>query len=333
MMYVNILCFRTGQHSVRMNSTNDSLPSPAASSFPVPLSVTLFSLGTIVTVENCIVMIACIRNLKLRKNIHHNLVLALSIGDLFLGVGAICTGFRLTVPILSGVLPLCIGNVFLQVTGVAMSHFQTFYISFNRFLVITESRLNTMMFDGYRKYIVYAISWATVMSFNASIMAPLVSSKKQVCNVKTAYGNNYDIFRPTFLSFNAVLLTLTIVFYVLTLWGIRHRYRKTAPKATMVAESSQDQSSSSYTTSSGGQIEKIKARRFLNSMKLVSIIIIALMVFSGPIVFINLSQERSHIVIIMTLCAATVNSLINPIIYGLQIEDLKNEIKKMFKCK
>lgn len=315
-----------------MNSTNDSVPRPGASSFPVPLSVTLFSLGTIVTIENCIVMIACIRNLKLRKNIHHNLVLALSIGDLFLGVGALCTGFRLTIPVLSGVLPLCIGNVFLQVTGVAMSHFQTFYISFNRFLVITESRLNTMMFDGYRKYIVYAISWTTVMSFNASIMAPLVSSKKRVCNVKTVYGNNYDIFRPTFLSFNAVLLTLTIVFYVLTLWGIRHRYRKTAPKSTVTVESSQDQSSSTY-TSSGSQIEKIKARRFLNSMKLVSIIIIALMVFSGPIVFINLSQERSHIVIIMTLCAATVNSLINPIIYGLQIEDLKNEIKKMFKCK
>lgn len=122
-----------------MNSTNGSLPRPGANSFPVPLSVTLFSLGTIVTIENCIVMIACIRNLKLRKNIHHNLVLALSIGDLFLGVGALCTGFRLTIPVLSGVLPLCIGNVFLQVTGVAMSHFQTFYISFPTMIFFFQS--------------------------------------------------------------------------------------------------------------------------------------------------------------------------------------------------
>ena len=316
-----------------MNSTNNSLPSGTTGAFPLPLSITLCTLGAIVTTENSIIMIASLRNIKLRQNIHHNLVLALSIGDLFLGVGAICTGLRLAIPKLSAVLPLCIGNVFLQVTGVAMSHFQTFYISFNRFLVITENSLNKAMFDGYRKYIVYSISWIAVMSLNASIMSPLVQPQKKVCNVKVVYGNNYDIFRPTFLSFNALLLVLTVVFYILTLWGIRHRYRKTSPMGNAVVDSSKDQSTTSYSTNQGGKIEKVKTKRFLNSMKLVSIIIGALILFSGPIVFVNLSQERPHIVIIITLCAATVNSFINPIIYGLQIDELRQEIRKMFRLK
>ncbi|XP_061176149.1 G-protein coupled receptor 12-like [Saccostrea echinata] len=310
-----------------MNATNITIPGQTR--FPLPLSITLCALGTIVTFENSVIVAASIRSPRLRQNIHHNLVLALSVGDLLLGVSAVSTGARLALPWLSGILPLCIVNVFLQVTGIAMSHFQTFYISFNRFLVITENRLNMVLFNGHRKYILYAVSWTGVMTFIGSIMAPVKLANRKVCNVKIVYGNNYNLFRPIFLSFNALLLGLIIVFYILTLLGVRRRYRKTAP--TIPTESTSQDRSVSVVVNQRDKMEKLRTKRFVHSMKLVSIILGALMIFSGPIVFVNLSRERPHTIIISTLCATTFNSLINPIIYSWQISELRQEIRKMFR--
>lgn len=96
-----------------MNFINDSLLRFGVSLFLVLFFVILFSLGIIVIIENCIVMIVCIRNLKFWKNIYYNLVFVFFIGDLFFGVGVICMGFCLIIFVLFGVFLFCIGNVFL----------------------------------------------------------------------------------------------------------------------------------------------------------------------------------------------------------------------------
>lgn len=78
------------------------------------------------------------------------------------------------------------------------------------------------------------------------------------------------------------LTCLTIIFYILAMKYVLQRYKRTHPG---FGATSQKVSSSS--NNGRKQIKRIKRRWVVRSMKLVSIIIVALLLLSGPIAFLG----------------------------------------------
>lgn len=72
-------------------------------------------------------------------------------------------------------------------------------------------------------------------------------------------------------------------------------------------------------------------KRMVKSMKVVSFILITLMISIIPSVVIGLKGVTSRLDILLIICFSVSNSVINPIIYCAQIDDLKKEIKTMFR--
>lgn len=66
-------------------------------------------------------------------------------------------------------------------------------------------------------------------------------------------------------------------------------------------------------------------------MKHVYIIVVALLVLSGPMTFLGIMGSFSQMANLLLSFGVTFNAVINPVIYCTQTEELKNEIKSLFK--
>ena len=121
----------------------------------------LICLGVVIAVENFLVILAAIRNTCLRENTHYNLVISLSVCDFVVGLNCILFGSIIvpnngsdeTVINLLCTVYYCAGCVTYHT-----SLQQTFSISLNRYLVITENKLSQTLLNGNRKYLA-SILW------------------------------------------------------------------------------------------------------------------------------------------------------------------------------
>lgn len=91
------------------------------------------------------------------------------------------------------------------------------------------------------------------------------------------------IFQTLYFSMNSLFLCLTIIFYILAMIVVLQRYKRTYPR---IGATSQNVSSSS--NNGREQMNRIKRRRIVRSMKLVSIIVVDLLVLSGPMTFLGI---------------------------------------------
>lgn len=98
---------------------------------------------------------------------------------------------------------------------------QTFFISLNRYLVITESKLNNILWNGKRKYITVCVTGIAIFILNASILTSIM----QGCDMDSILGNT--VYAVMFGSFQALTLCLMFGFYFLTLWKIYKLHQKT----------------------------------------------------------------------------------------------------------
>lgn len=123
--------------------------------------IILTILGIVVTVENLIIVIAAIRNKSLRDNTHYNLVISLSVCDSVLGLNVLTFG-NLVMPNTNSndknIHLLCTFLAIVTCATYHMSLVQTLVISLNRYLVIIESKLNHILWDGNRKYIMFCVT-------------------------------------------------------------------------------------------------------------------------------------------------------------------------------
>lgn len=136
-------------------------------------------LGFLVTLENFVVVLAAIRTKSLLENTHYNLVISLSVCDFILGIDVILYG-NVIVPNNDAnnedIYTVCAVHFYVNSATYHMTLVQTFFISLNRYLVITESKLNDLLWNGKRKYIVFCVVRVVLFILNSSILIVFCTS-------------------------------------------------------------------------------------------------------------------------------------------------------------
>lgn len=292
------------------------------------LAMIVFSItfGLLIAFENLVVLFAAFRNKTIRENIHYNLVLSLSFSDLLFGVNVTLFGVTQSKLISTriGLLTICRINLCLGCIAYLMSIWQTFFISLNRYLVISEKPLNQMLWKGKRIYVVYSATWFCNLVLYLSMMAPKdeggFEDEDHICNTITVYGDNFFVYNAIFCASIAVSLFFTFVFYTLALWAVRKMYRRTDNQNPTSGQQN-------------GVLNQMAIRqrnRIMKSMKLVTMVLVVLILSLGPTMGLGFYNNRSPNEFLLLVCFSSFSSAANPIIYCIQIEDFKKEIQKMF---
>lgn len=263
-----------------------------------PLSAPIASMGLLVsmviTTVNLTVLLIFLKSKSVRANRHHNLVICLSICDLSIGLSGFITSLRMLIPAWSGLYVPCILSSVVVGIGVFMSLFQTFLISFHRFLVAIGSPWNDRLLQGKRKYAIYSLSWSVVLALHYALIRPY-SENLDICNIQIVYGKNFKFFMGGYGITAMVLMLSTIILYLFTLNSVRKRYMRTyawqiqnGGKATSATSSNKN---TLYNTEAG-------KKKVFESLKVVGMIISLLVLLTGPfvvVVFMTLFRfEPSH---------------------------------------
>lgn len=309
------------------NFTNSTIAYHRQDETHLARGVVMITLGLLIALENSAVLFVAFRNKILRENIHYNLVLSLSASDLLLGINATIFGIIHSRFWVSGfgLLTLCRINYCIGYVAFLMSIWQTFFISLNRYLVISEKKLNQLLWKGKRRYVVYCVTWICNIVLYLSMMAPKDEGGHEygdhICNPITVYGDHFAVWNDIFFALIAFSLLFTFVFYMLALWNVRKRYIRTA-----------DQNPLSGSQVGARQEMAIRQRnRIMKSMKLVTIVLVVLIVSLCPTLALGFIPNLTPIEYLILLCFSLINSAVNPIIYCIQIDDFKKEVKKILK--
>lgn len=286
-------------------------------------TVVLISVGILIVFENSVVLVAAFRNKTLRENIHYNLVLFLSFSDFVLGINAIIHG---VIHIKAGfsidaILTLCRLNLCLGSIAFLMSVWPTSYISLNRYLVISEKKLNQFLWNGKRKYIVYGAMWIAHLVLYVVKLSPKDEGGieyEELCNPITMFGEDFAVWNTIFSVSIAISLLSTFVFYSLALFNVRERYRKTENHDTAQQNGAQQ------------QMANRQRERVVKSMKLITIVLAVLVLSLCPTLALSFVFDMTLTENLVLICFSFFHSAANPIIYCIQIEDFKKEIQKMF---
>ncbi|XP_062596783.1 melanocortin receptor 5-like [Saccostrea cucullata] len=283
--------------------------------FEIPMTISLLSVfvGIVVITFNFVVIVASIKNRELRQNTNYNLVMGLSLSDFLMGVCALLAGLRFIFSKFTQVLELCILANMLALIGMNMSLFQTLCISIHRFLVLSENAWAKHLFDNNRKYYICISGWVATFTIYTSLISP--EDDHTNCYYVTVYGPNMKAVQQMTSAFISTFMFLIAVFYSLAIYQVRKRYIGTSR------------------VTSTGQMEDRKKKRIMKATKLVGMIILALVVFSGPMLICFMLPFTPHPIVVGSFAAANINSLLNPIIYSSRITQLRKELKSIFCCK
>lgn len=291
-----------------------------------------FLIGGTALVLNAVVLLTLIVSKELRQNTHHNLVLCLSISDLILGLSMCVGGLRLFTPQWATFYVPCVMTSVLFISSITLSFCQTFLISFHRYLKISESVLDKKLLQNNRKYAIYIAFWLVVLGFNISMVHYRhVAEKLPFCKFKCVFGKRYPIMIIYFQSMTILLLTLIIVFYVLTICRMRQRYRRTfAWQANQNGNSSNTSHEMTTLPYSGNdQLTQHMNKKLFGSMKLIGFIITALLICTGPMVIASFFESLTQKQLFIVATLSCLNSVVNPFIYAFNIEKLRRELKSI----
>ncbi|XP_061184823.1 cannabinoid receptor type 1B-like [Saccostrea echinata] len=289
-----------------------------------------FFIGGTAFILNVFVFITLIFSKELRQNTHLNLVLCLSIKDMVLGISVFVGGLRLFTQKLADSYFPCVLTSVLFISGITLSFCQTFLISFHRFLKISGTGLDKKLLQNNRKYVVYILFWIVVLGFNISMVQfRHVADKLLFCKFKCVFGARYPVMIIYFQSTAIILLSLTILFYVLTIGQMRQRYKR-----TFAWQAKQNATSSIFTdkvvtvSNSGcNQLINQMNKKLFGSMKLIGFIIAALLFCSGPMVFVSFFDHGTQKHLFIAAILSCLNSVVNPFIYAFNMENLRREWK------
>lgn len=299
-----------------------------------PLSAPIASMGLLVsmviTTVNLTVLLIFLKSKSVRANRHHNLVICLSICDLSIGLSGFIASIRMLIPAWSGLYVPCILSSVIVGVGVFMSLFQTFLISFHRFLVAIGSPWNDRLLQGKRKYAIYSLSWSVVLALHYALIRPY-SENLDICNIQIVYGKNFKFFMGGYGITAMVLMLSTIILYLFTLNSVCKRYMRTYAWQIQIEHKTTSATSSNENTLYNTEAGK---KKVFESLKVVGMIISLLVLLTGPfvvVVFMTLFRfEPSHSLIFITCLLSSINSIINPFIYSWKIESLRKEFKMLF---
>lgn len=288
------------------SSLNDTL-------FHNAVSVTFVSIGFTVSFLNLSVIIVTFSTRKLRQNTYLNLILTLSVSDFIFGLTTLLTGIRRLSPLLSKMKELCILSNLIVPTCFLASLYQMFLISLHRYLVISGSDWSTKLFKQKRKYIWYMACWVVHIVPLSFFVSPLPAEVDHTCSTDTVfYENRYIVFCIIVIP-QLVCIFLILVFYCSAMFSLK-KNDLNVKQSTL-----------------SDRILENKREKFLKSMKSVSVLLLVLLIFSGPMVvrnFLSIIQEATQESLLITFPLTNINSLLNPLIYFTNVVEFKNAIKR-----
>lgn len=292
------------------NTTESSLN---VTLFHNAVSVTFISLGFTVSFVNISVIIVTFSTRKLRQNTYLNLILTLSVSDFIFGLTTLLTGIRRLSPLLFKIKELCILSNIIVPTCFLASLYQMFLISLHRYLVISGSDWSKKLFKQKRKYIWYMACWVVQIVPLSFFISPLPTEVDHTCSTDTVfYENRYIVFCIMVIP-EAVYIFLIIVFYCSAMFSLKKKYLN-VKKSTL-----------------SDRILENRREKFLKSMKSVSVLLLALLVFSGPMIvrnFLSISDVANQESLLITFPLTNINSLLNPLIYFTNIVEFKDALKR-----
>lgn len=157
-------------------------------------------------------------------------------------------------------------SILLTSSALIVSLYQTFLIGLHRYLVITGSGLSRVLFKSKRKFIWYTNGWA-ISIIPLSFYYPLLISTD--CSFKEVTADNMYVIFCIIAIPEFVYMVLILVIYCLAMCCLKRRYLN---------------SSISKVSNS---ILQNKRKKYLKSMKSVSILLVAMLIFSGSLLVRN----------------------------------------------
>lgn len=300
----------------RGSKTNLSVDDPSftASFNPDLVAVSLFLVGSIVVILNLIVIVVAYSSKKLRQDTYLNLVLTLSVNDFLFGLSTLIFIIRRLSTIFSTSRELCIFSNIISPVCLVMTLYQSFLISLHRYLVVSRSDWGKNLFKEKRNYIWYLAGWAMIVAPISAFISPVSDEFSIVCTVDTVFNGNKNIVLCIIAVSEFILILLILVFYCMTMCNLKRHY-----------------SNMSHSTMSNTIIENSQ-KKFLKSMKLVNMLLLALFIFSGPFLvrnFIEIFLPVSKPVLFITYALTNINSFVNPLIYFIDLLEFKAALRRL----
>lgn len=145
------------------------------------------------------------------------------------------------------------------------------------------------------------------------LISPMREETEHICTTDTVFNENRNIAMFIVLFLEFVFMLLTAVFYFSAMCSLKRNY--------MIMSKS---------TVSNTILEN-RQTKFSKSMISVSILLLVMLILSGPFLMRNLEmiQPVSRQVLLITFVLTNVSSLLNPLIYFINIEEFKVVLKRL----
>lgn len=277
------------------------------------VSVAFISVGLFASVLNLTVIFVVYSTEKLRRNTYLNLILTLSVSDFLFGLTTLLTGIRRLFPFLSQIKELCILSNLFAPACLVVTLYQSFLISLHRYLVISRSEWSEILFKQKRKYIWYILCWVTVIGPLLFFISPDPKEVNRSCSIDTVFFENRFIAVCIVVIMSLVYMLLILVFYCMAMYSLKRHYlnRTNATCSDTILEN--------------------KRKTFSKSMRSVSILLLVMVIFSGPSLvcnLISLIQDIPLISLFITFTLANIHSILNPLIYYMNIVEFNEALTR-----
>lgn len=280
---------------------------------PKYIALTFSFVGMTVVILNLIVIVIAYSSKELRQNTYLNLILTLSVNDFLFGLSTLFTGIRMFSIKLDKQRELCIISSIIIPICLLMTLYQSFLISLHRYLIISESDWDKTLFEKKRSFIWYMTGWVVIIVSQVSLISPM-SDFGSTCTVDNIFNENKSLIVLIVAISEFVLIFLILVFYC----------------STMVIFKKHHLNTSNSTISN--TILKARRKKFLKSMKSVSILLLALFILSGPMVVRNFFEVFNPLpgnVSFIAFVLTNMNSLVNPLIYFFNLVEFKTALGRI----
>jgi hypothetical protein len=324
-------------------------------------AILMWLIGILALLFNGGVLVLIIKEKKIRKNPYYFFVLMLCVSDSVAGLGIV---FSTSLHLILGFqvnMVVAIVNVLLMITGLHLSLYHTFLISFQRFLVIWKEQWSSCIFRGNRKYYFCAVGWIGLVLGNCVFISPPmdIGTTANTGAILFVYKGHYQLYMMYTRFLSLTLLSSTILLYLAAIAVVLKTYRKVNPighlnnvRVIQVMEINTTESSPSENacTSSSVQnqvrvgqgtsqvqhsnwLNEQKRKKVVSTLQLVGLLITALVIFTGPFVVALLWSESFPIQIsrVFFICCC-INSVLNPFIYVWKLVDIREKVKSILCC-
>lgn len=334
------------------------------SSEPItPLLISFMIVGFLSLTLNGGVFILVIKAGEIRSNPYHFLVMMLSVSDFFMGLATFSTGPRVIIPSLHRSRILAVVQICLMSNGLYLSFVQIFLISLQRFAIICTEKLNTYIFCENRKYFTCIGSWMVVIVGNLSFVSPPPREYNSVVDsfLTFVYNGRY----LGYLFFNRLLtislLSATIILYLITLRYVskhlgklsNEKSKNVKVKPYQVFSVSGTETETRLTslpshrpnspsphqankkivrTAIRTKLGDARHKKVKGTLTLVGILITVLIVLTGPLM-VFFWGIGSTILLRLSFCICSINSLVNPFIYMWKLPSVRKYIESKFICR